>query len=305
LGIKLIGLKVAVIGGDRRELELIKALAETECHLVAVGFNEALANGVADKSDDLIDAVKEADCIIAPMSNTDDKGFIKAVMDPSLSLQLTEDVFGAMKKGAVLFIGMAKPVIGNLAQKYGIKIIQTAEVDEIAILNSIPTAEGAIQRAMEELPITIHGCQAGVIGFGRCGITLARVLYGLGAETTVIARNPAQLARATEMGLKTARWHQIIRVLSTLDVVFNTVPAMVLTKEVLTALPKDCLVIDIASSPGGTDFAAAKELGIKAFLELGLPGRVAPKSAGRILANTMPYLIAEETGLTVMTGPTH
>jgi len=76
--------------------------------------------------------------------------------------------------------------------------------------------------------------------------------------------------------------------------VFNTVPARLLTREVLQAMRRDAVVIDIAQTPGGTDFDAARELGIKAFLELGIPGKVAPQTAGEILARVLPGLIFED-----------
>ncbi len=74
-------------------------------------------------------------------------------------------------------------------------------MDDVAILNAIPSAEGAIQIAMEQLPITIHGSKSFVLGFGRLGKTLARMLAGIGAITTVAARKSADLARIYETGL--------------------------------------------------------------------------------------------------------
>ena len=72
-------------------------------------------------------------------------------------------------------------------------------VDEIAIANSIPTAEGAVQLAMERLPITIHGANALVLGFGRCGVTLARLLKAMGATSALSLGGPAS-------GLGRRRW---------------------------------------------------------------------------------------------------
>ena len=60
---------------------------------------------------------------------------------------------------------------------------------------------------------------------------------------------------------------------------------------------KDCLVIDLASKPGGVDFKAASELGVKVVWALGLPGKVAPISAGRIIADTVMNILSER-GLT-------
>src|SRR5690606_38022728 len=152
-------------------------------------------------------------------------------------------------------------------------------LDEVAVLNSIPTAEGAIQRAMEELPVTLHGNRTLVVGFGRCGLTLARMLHGIGSKVTVAARGEGQRARAYEMGIETVPLHALEEVVGEAVAVFNTVPARVLTRRVLQRMSPEVVVIDVASAPGGTDFDAAEELGIKAFLDLGIPGRVAPKTA--------------------------
>ena len=64
----------------------------------------------------------------------------------------------------------------------------------MTVLNAIPTAEGAIQIAMEEMPVTIHGSKAFVLGFGRVGETLAKMLNGIGAKTYVAARKHSDFA---------------------------------------------------------------------------------------------------------------
>ena len=55
------------------------------------------------------------------------------------------------------------------------------------------------------------------------------------------------------------------------DAVINTVPAPVLPRTLLQQLPGGALIIDLASLPGGTDFAAAEELGLHAEHALALP----------------------------------
>lgn len=292
--VDLRGLTVAVLGGDQRERILIDALLHCGARVVAVGYGELPDHPNLTLSRSPCEAVAQVHAVIAPMSNTDAQGRIKAVPDPSQTIRLDGDLFQCMRRGTPLLIGVAQPVVRSLAEAHGIRLIETAEVDEIATLNSIPTAEGAIQRAMEELPITIHGSHATVIGFGRCGMTLGRMLAALGAKTRVVARNPAQLARAWEMGLEGVGWEALAEAVAASDVVFNTVPAPVLSRAVLEKVPPDrTVIIDIASAPGGTDFEAAKALGIKAYLELGLPGRVAPKTAGEILARCVPALIRD------------
>ena len=161
-------------------------------------------------------------------------------------------------------------------------------------MNSIPTAEGALQIAMEETKKTIHGSKCCVLGFGRVAITLARILKAIGADVTVVARNEAQLARAYEMGCKKATYYELKDILNDTDIIFNTVPKMVLDRDVLKHANLDILIIDLAAQPGGTDFEAANTFGLKAILAPGLPGKVAPIFAGRILADIIPRLIIKE-----------
>jgi len=144
------------------------------------------------------------------------------------------------------------------------------------------------------LPITIHGCTAYVLGFGRTGATLARLLGAMGAKTRVAARRKESLARIAEMTLTPIPFDQLSKSLREADAIFNTVPSMVLTGEILENVSPEAVIIDLASAPGGTDFQAADRLGIKAVLAPGLPGRVAPKTAGRILARTILGFLAEE-----------
>jgi dipicolinate synthase subunit A len=96
------------------------------------------------------------------------------------------------------------------------------------------------------------------------------------------------------MNLTPIPFHQLSKSLREADVIFNTVPSMVLTAEMLENVSPEAVIIDIASAPGGTDFHAANRLMIKAVLAPGLPGRVAPKTAGRILAATILGFLAEE-----------
>ncbi|HEY8531113.1 MAG TPA: hypothetical protein VIL08_02585, partial [Limnochorda sp.] len=100
-------------------------------------------------------------------------------------------------------------------------------------------------------------------------------------------------ARAASLGCRCVPPEQMEAACAAAEVIFNTVPAPVLDRARLESLRPETLIIDIASEPGGTDFEAARRLGLKAVLAVGLPGKVAPKSAGRILGQVIPRLIRE------------
>ena len=77
------------------------------------------------------------------------------------------------------------------------------------------------------------------------------------------------------------------------DLVVNTAPARVLDAARLAQLEPDCLVIDLASRPGGVDMEAAARLGVRVIWALSLPGKVAPVTAGRILRDTICHILCE------------
>ena len=93
---------------------------------------------------------------------------------------------------------------------------------------TVPTAEGAIQIAMEELPITIHGANVLVIGNGRIGSLLAGRLQCLGAHVTVSARSPADFARMDGHGYGKLDTRNLAGHLVQFDLVVNTVPVCIL-----------------------------------------------------------------------------
>ena len=152
---------------------------------------------------------------------------------------------------------------------------------ELTVYNAIPTAEGCIGILLERRSRTLWGAAVLVLGFGPVGRALAVRLAALGARVTVAARRPVQRAMAEELGLRAVSLTDLAAAAAAFDTVVNTIPAPVLTTQVLAALPKGCLIVDLASKPGGTDFAAARRLGHTALHALSLPTVWAPETAGR------------------------
>jgi len=289
----LSGIKIAVVGGDDRELVLISELVRLGATISVVGFPRNMVKQGSYVVNTVEEACRGAEVLILPMPGTDGNGVVRAVYS-SEQLELTERAMRQLAPNALVIIGVARPFLREWCRKYRLVLMEIAEMDEVAILNSIPTAEGALQIAIAETPITIHGSEVCVLGFGRVGHTLGRMLKNLGAHVTAVSRDPAELARAYEIGCRRAGFEELGSLVQSVDIIFNTVPAMVLDREMLEAANPDVLIIDLAAQPGGTDFEAASLLGIKAVLAPGLPGKVAPVTAGRILAEVIPQIILRE-----------
>jgi len=284
------GIRLAVIGGDDRELYLIPELQKQGAYIVGVGFENASPISGMTLAPSLQDVVGQVDVLLFPMFGTDERGVVKAKYSDQ-PIVLTKEVLQAIPARVPLIIGFARPALKAVAERLGIQLLETISLNEITILNSIPSAEGAIQMAMEATTITIHGSESFVLGLGRCGWTLARMLQGIGANVTGVARKPSDLARAVEMGLNAVHFSDLEEKIGRAEIIFNTVPQLILDREMLEKVTRDAVIVDLASIPGGTDFEYAQMLGIKALLAPGLPGIVAPKTASRILAQIYPQLI--------------
>lgn len=285
------GCRIAVIGGDARTLFYIPALMETGAAVRAVGLEKATGLVPCDLSL-LPDALLWADVLILPMAGTAPDGTVSTQFSDR-RLVLNAENGSLARPGTLVLTGVARSGLRELAVRLGWRLVEIVDIDELAIQNSIPSAEGALQMAMEASDITIHHSQSLVLGFGRVGTTLAKALAGLGARVSVAARNPVDLARIKVCGYQAVPFGELAFDLNAADFVFNTVPAMVLNESLLQLTKPEVVIIDIASVPGGVDFAAAERLGRKAALAPSLPGLVAPRTAGRILGDLLPNIIKQ------------
>ncbi|WP_418790166.1 dipicolinate synthase subunit DpsA [Phosphitispora sp. TUW77] len=289
----LAGVSVAVLGGDDRELILAPHLAQLGANVRVAGITKLIGNNRIQYCESAGEAVNGARFVILPMSGIDEQGYIRARYAQK-HLSFTRDVIKFCKDDCTIIVGFARQLLKQLIAERGLGLVEIAGIDEVAIMNSIPSAEGALQMAMEATDITIHGSNTIVFGFGRCGCTLARMLSALGAITSVVARKPADHARITEMGMEPMSYSQLPGYIERADIIFNTVPSLVLDESLLRQTKPAVFICDIASAPGGVDFKAAENLGRNAVLAPGLPGKVAPRTAAMILAKVIPDIIVSE-----------
>ena len=165
--------------------------------------------------------------------------------------------------------------------------------EEFLIKNAVPTAEGAIEIALQELNTTLNGANTVVVGYGRIGKYLAEILKGLNCNVSVIARKESARANAEISGNKAFNFG-VTDVYKNADIVFNTVPFTVIGDIELTAMRPDTTVIDLASLPGGVDEESAKANNVKVIRALALPGKTAPETAGRVIFETVVTILREK-----------
>ncbi len=279
-----------VIGGDPRQAALAGLLADDGhgVHTFALEQGEGLA---CEKT---LEGIGLADCVILPLPAVDGEGRLNTPLSAG-TYELGE-ILEAMRPGQLLCAGMAGTGLKELAEGHRLILRDYFAREELAVLNAIPTAEGAIQIALEELPVTLHDARVLVVGFGRLGRALAPRLRALGARVWVAARSYAQRAMAEGAGVEAEGLERLREWLCSFDLVINTVPAPILGVEELAALKEGALVIDLASRPGGVDLPVAAALGVRVIWALSLPGKVAPVTSGRYIKDTV-YHIMEELGV--------
>lgn len=286
---------IAVIGGDGRYLELIRQLqALQHTTIILVGFDKIEQGFTGLKQVDFQDLeVEKLDVVILPITGTNNEGKVEIVFSDQ-SIQLTKEWFQKLNKSSLVFTGITNDYLTAATNEAGVSLIPLLNRDDVAIYNSIPTAEGTIMLVMENTDYTLHSSQVIVVGFGRVGHTVANKFSALGAKVSVSARSIRDLARITEMGLTAIPLEKLPEYTNTCDILINTIPAQVIHKETIQQLPRHGMIIDLASVPGGTDFEYAEQRGIKAILAKSLPGVVAPKTAGKILADVIKQFLHAE-----------
>ena len=216
-----------------------------------------------------VQQLPQADCILLPLPLE------------QADLSLTQ-LLGMAKPGALALGGKVTDSARTIARAAGVELVDYFARPELTVYNAIPTAEGCIGILLERRSRTLWGAAV-----------LAVRLAALGARVTVAARRPVQRAMAEEQGLRAVPLTDLAAAAAAFDTVVNTIPAPVLTAAVLAALPKGCLIVDLASKPGGTDFAAARRLGHTALHALSLPTVWAPETAGEALARTVQTILQE------------
>lgn len=290
----LTGLQIAVVGGDARQLEIIRKLTELDAKLSLIGFEQldhAFSGAIKEKIDEI--DFSNVDAIILPVPGTNLDGQIETIFSNE-KVVLTEEIISKTPEHCTIYSGITNSYLNGIIKKTNRSLVQLFERDDVAIYNSIPTVEGTIMIAIQHTDFTIHGSNIVVLGLGRVGMSVARTFHALGAKVKVGARKSEHLARITEMGLTAFHLQDIEHSVKDTDICINTIPFPIVTASVISKMPVHTLIIDLASKPGGTDFRYAEKRGIKAILTPGLPGIVAPKSAGVILANVLTQLLKED-----------
>ena len=283
---------VTVLGGDTRQLHTAACLASKGYGVKLFGFELYAGEIKQPAAKDLSDACSGDVILLGLPCTKNGKTLFSPFSEHEYDLK---DIVSRIRPGAVLLAGKAPSSLNAAAEAAGGVLYDYFEREELTVKNALLTGEGVLSVLLEKLPVTVFGLRAAITGYGRVAFYTARILKSLGADVTVFARSPEQLAKAENASLKAVELNAFETAERRFDALINTVPFPIIGKDRLSVLNRDCLLIETASAPFGIDKDAAAALGFTLIKAQSLPGKTAPVTAGRIIAETADKIIREVT----------
>jgi len=280
-------MKFGVIGGDMRQIYLAKSI-EKDGHEVLVSGFEKLENKEKMQMTSRTKLIKNSDIIIMPLPVCRKEILNAPYANTNIILN---DAFAKEFEDMKIYGGVTIPLKKTSVFWNDADIYDYYEKEELLLGNAMLTAEGAMAAVIKEFPGSLNGAKCLVTGFGRIGKALCQYLRGFFADVSCAARKDADLMGIHTIGCKALRYGEIAE---SYDLIFNTVPYIVLSEKILDKQSTETIIIELASSPGGVDLEYASQKGVRVVQAQSIPGVYSPRTAGEYIKETI-YNMMEES----------
>lgn len=266
-----------VVGGDRRSCLLTEEIRRRGFSVETLGIIPG---------DTALVRPEKADVVLLPYPFSQKEGIIRN----QLGIELTLSSFlGRLKPGTVVFYHGRTECMDrdDLCWKlYDSDPLFHKE-------NARISAEGALSALMLATEDSLYNMHCLVTGYGEFGQAITKQLVTFGGKVTVAARRQEALELARKDGARALLLFALEKELPDADVVLNTVPAPILGDRFLEKLPTHCLMMELASQPGGFDQQKARELHMPVISLPGIPGKYAPLAAAKALLKAVLNVMKE------------
>lgn len=166
--------------------------------------------------------------------------------------------------------------------------------DEVlAMKNAYITAEGTLAYIIQNTDISIINMKVLVLGYGRVGKAVSKILHDNRSIVSVATNNKDEYAFASIYADNVYDLTEIDKILKNFSVIVNTIPCLILKGDMLKQISEECFIIDLASYPGGLDYKQAQKLNLKTMHALGIPGKIAPKTAGEEIKKSVLKILSK------------
>ena len=272
-------MKYGILGGDFRNVELVKLLAKEKNIVYTYGLEKEIQKLESDNiiiCDD-IGELQDTDIVITSIPLSRD----------NININMPLNIYGKESKidealkvmnNKLIFTGSVSSEILRKFKLYNIEILDIMKNEEFAVLNAIPTAEETIRIIIDNTKKVLHNANCLIMGYGRIGKVLAKKLNALSVKVECLVSDNMEKIWCRVEGYNYIEFENIKNksdLLKKYDIIINTIPKIILTDE-LKEIRKDTLIIDLASKPYGIDRSIVKQENLNFIEALGLPGKSAP-----------------------------
>ncbi len=259
-----------VAGGDIRQ----KYLAE---YLVLAGYSVfcyGVESELCTKTDNIEEMVTNVKNLILPVPLTKDGKNLHAVnVYKKTNIKHMIDV---IPDNTTVFAGCVKAGVREMFNKRNIRLYDYLDDWRVLYMNSVATAEGTIAQMICYSKEMLEDKNVLVLGYGNCGVPIASKLIAMGTNVTVCVRDDMKRKKIQAEGIRCIKFDDMSNEIKKYEYIVNTVPAMVIDRNLLLEVNENVLIIDIASAPGGVNIKAAEKMGINCIHSLGIPGKYCP-----------------------------
>lgn len=288
-------MEVLVLGGDMRYLEIIEILS-SKYNVTLVGYKNTFINDSVKNIDiDSVD-IGKYDIVILPINGVMDKYLINCRFNNN-PIKIPRDFFVGSKKDVLIFSGIPTPCLDNMLEVSDRNCVYMMQDKEVIKKNAVPTVEGIIADVINNTLITLENSRVLVFGYGGVGSLLVKYLKMLGANVCVSIIKESDKALLDSSGISNFYSYNrddLISAIGDNDIIINTVPKTVISENLIRFINPDAYVLDISSHPHGIDQEVLAEFFIKSKLYLGIPGKIAPKTSGKILCKKIIDVIGDD-----------
>ena len=168
------------------------------------------------------------------------------------------ETLNAIQDNTKIFAGMIDESFKNH------NVFDYNDDEEFTLKNAFYTAESSVALSIQNTPYSLSDAKILIMGNGRIGKFLSKLLIPFGTDITVSARKEKDFEYIEDNGL-TAIHTEKINDISLYNVIFNTIPFRVISDDALNTIKKDCLIIDLASKNSFLNSANALYIDAKAL----------------------------------------
>lgn len=275
-------MKILIIGGDERLINLKKVLFENKFSCESIFLNEK------DTVEDLNSKIKNSDMLIFPIPFLRN-GFLNSPFSShKISLDL---IINSLKNFSGKIIGGFDKSSMEIFKQENINFINILEDEKFTLINAIITAEGSIEKIINESEKSLFESEVCIIGYGRVSKALARRLDPLCKNLTIFNNDSINFIYTKIDNIKSKLLSEFKDHAKNFDVIINTIPTKIISKEILDCIKNSTFILDLSSMPGGVDFEYAKSKNIKTLHYLGIPGKVSPLSSANAIMNFLKEIL--------------